>query len=396
MSFVSEVASIRDASTKEEALSCAQSLLLRLQSGEMQCPSSEILRLQQSFDCVAKLLPPRKHVAILAYAIKVLGPWDPSRPVGAGSEEAIIHVSQVLAKHYQVTVFAEPPEASWWSSELSNPRYVHAWTADDYMGKFEYVVSWRHVHPKGHKYGKKHYLWLHDAPGATYNVENIDGIFFLTNDHRQSYLRRNITWNKIPSTICGNGIFLDAIPLEVPRQAKSCVYASNYARGLIHLLRCWPSIRAAHPTATLHVAYGRQTWGNLNDVQLNEIINLLNQPGITEYGKLNEMELYKLFRRCSFWTYPYSGFSETFCITAIKTQACGLIPVTTREAALAETVAPQAYTQIELDVAQYPQLLLKAMDEEESVDRSVFEDFASTFTWENVFNRWEVLHSEQV
>lgn len=390
--LLSDFSAVRDATTRDDAVKLATSILCRLQNGSRLESIAEHLRCRHSFDCVAELIPPKKRLAIVAYPIPKLGKWDPAHMQGAGSEEALMYMGNILARDWEVTIFADPPEDSWWKTRLSNPQFLPTSELADCENEFDTIIGWRHVPKEVYRYGKRFYLWLHDAAYAYPEKLNADGIFYLTQHHQKSYERYNYEWRSIRSVVAGNGIHLEKLPSQqIARKPKSCIYASNYARGLIHLLRIWPRVLEKFPEATLHVAYGRETWGNLNESQLNDIVTLLDQPGIQEHGKLNETQLYELFASCSFWTYPYSGKSETFCITAIKAQACGCIPITTREAALAETVAPMAFTQERLEVTTYSELLLQTLSMEESIDRQPFIDFASQFTWERVYQHWNTL-----
>lgn len=334
----------------------------------------------------------RKKIAIVCYKAQVLGKWCPDAPAGAGSEEAVIFASATLAKRHQVTVFADPPEESKYRARNSNPRYTEE-SINTRQKEFDIIIMWRHIPDMGNalKDGGKTCLWLHDVSSYKYDYDP-DIILFLSRFHHSNYMRSQSTWHKstIKKIIAGNGLDYDP-PREdtVKRKKLSCVYASNYSRGLIHLLRLWPEVRAKYPKATLNIAYGRETYGNLNDQQMEEIVSLIEQPGITEHGKLNYNELNALMQRCSLWTYPYSGLSETFCITAIRAQRCGLIPVTTREAALKETVSPLAFTLTRFEFEPYRKLLFKALAEEDVVDRSELVEFSYDYTWDKIVEKWE-------
>ena len=332
----------------------------------------------------------RKKIAIVCYKTAAIGRWDPDHPAGAGSEEAVIFASQVLAQKYHVTVFGDPIAGSRFSTLLSNPRYVSE-EITSRRQEFDVIILWRHSPDLGSalKDEGKVCLWLHDVWSYKFNIQP-DTVFFLSEFHRKNYLRNQANWHgsKVKHIVAGNGLDYDP-PTNVQRKPLSCVYASNYARGLIHLLRMWPTVRAKFPEATLEVAYGRQTWGNLNNEQLGEIVELLKLPGITEHGKLNYADLNALMQRCSFWTYPYSGLSETFCITAIRAQRCGLIPVTTREAALNETVYAGAFCLDKFDYDAYLKLLLDSLGREAEVDREIFVEFSKKYTWSNIVEKWE-------
>jgi glycosyltransferase involved in cell wall biosynthesis len=54
-------------------------------------------------------------------------------------------------------------------------------------------------------------------------------------------------------------------------------------------------------------------------------------------GRTNQDGLAKAWLEAKVWAYP-TWFTETSCISAMEAQAAGAVPVTTRLAALAETV----------------------------------------------------------
>src|SRR5262249_53094903 len=139
--------------------------------------------------------------------------------------------------------------------------------------------------------------------------------------------------------ITSNGLDLERVQQGAAKTEWSCIYASNYTRGLVHLLRLWPKMRKRFPLLTLDVYYGWPKW----DTPVPEIVSLLErltQPGegVRDHGRVGHSTLARAFARAEFWTYP-TDFDETFCITALKAQAANAIPVIVRRGALKEVVA---------------------------------------------------------
>ena len=66
-------------------------------------------------------------------------------------------------------------------------------------------------------------------------------------------------------------------------------------------------------------------------------MKLMEQDGVYEHGRISQEEIIKEYGKASIWVYP-TEFPEISCITAMKTQAMGCIPVTTNFGALNETV----------------------------------------------------------
>jgi glycosyltransferase involved in cell wall biosynthesis len=100
----------------------------------------------------------------------------------------------------------------------------------------------------------------------------------------------------------------------------------------------------------------------------------------------------------TFWGYP-TQFMETFCITAIENQAAGVIPVTSKLAALQETVAVK-----DLLVEGWPSnldyqnrwlsLLIQIIEmegEERQNLREIGRNYALQYSWENSYDTWNNL-----
>lgn len=124
---------------------------------------------------------------------------------------------------------------------------------------------------------------------------------------------------------------------------KQCFYASSPDRGLMTLLRAWPKVHAAHPDATLKVTYGAPEY----DI-----------PGVEFIGEADEATMNQLYRESDVWCHPANG-GELYCITGIKAQAAGCVPVIIPAMALQETVRHGYFT----DEANYADTLIKALSE---------------------------------
>lgn len=92
-------------------------------------------------------------------------------------------------------------------------------------------------------------------------------------------------------------------------------WQSSYDRGLVYLLRMWPRIKEVYPNAEFHCTYGwdfydsvysdnpeRQAWKA-------EINKMMEQPGITHYGRVGKKKLQELRKQCDIWAYP-----TDFCV----------------------------------------------------------------------------------
>ena len=145
-----------------------------------------------------------------------------------------------------------------------------------------------------------------------------------------------------------NGI--DTSLFAGPAEKTGCraVYSSSPDRGLDKLLDWWPAIREMRPDAELHVYYGFDTWERMADLRRDRIARLqiqiyrarlerMRDQGVVSHGRVGQEELARAWMGASLWLYPTS-FTETSCITAMEAQAAGSWPITSRLAALQETV----------------------------------------------------------
>lgn len=121
------------------------------------------------------------------------------------------------------------------------------------------------------------------------------------------------------------------------------IYTSSYDRGLEHLLKIWPEVVKQVPDAQLHIFYGWDLFDkfyhdNPSSMQWKQrMLEMMKVAGITEHGRISQEELKDWYRQCGIWAYP-THFGEISCISAMKAQALGAIPVVVNYAALETTV----------------------------------------------------------
>jgi len=357
-------------------------------------------------------------IAILGYKIPLMDKWDPFDTIKGlpGSEECAVYASEELVRRgYDVTVYMNPPDQSIWRSPFSNPRWLpedhfHITENTDY---YDLILMWRRLDVDvGRKRSKVVFFWPHDSPCGPIGriFPKFDGVCILSEHHRSQFSTVFKEFDQIPYIVCGNGI--------VPEQFNSPMsftnpyslgYFSNYARGLAVLLLIWPEIRKEFPQATLSICYGRETWNTISDEAFEFIITKINEYkdiGVTEHGKVGHLELAKIMQNTSVWSYPgnVQCYGETFCITAIKCQAAGCIPVTTRIGALNETVHPEApsssnITSIE-SIQEYKQVLLRTLYRIKESDpeiikneRKKYMQYASQWPWSACIDKWLELYN---
>lgn len=349
------------------------------------------------------------RIAILGYKSDLIGVWDPSNTSKGlpGSEECVIYASEELVRRgHSVVVYINPPADSVWRSPFSEPQWLPEEMWNDGQDSYDLVLMWRRFDvDTGRKNGSKVIFWPHDSPPSLPpNVRlppfpKFDGIFMLSQWHQEQFG----IWpgfGEIPKAICGNGYLPDHFKNPGSfTNPYSIGYFSNYARGLLVLLLLWPELRKEFPLATLDICYGRETWNTMSPQDLNMAISMMEEYksiGVTEHGKIGHLELARIMETTSIFAYPCLCLGETFCITAVKCQAAGCIPVTTRIAALNETIHPKA-PQIPIiknnaDIPSYKECLfqtLRRIQDPSVIDeRKQYIQYAEQFTWARCVDKW--------
>jgi glycosyltransferase involved in cell wall biosynthesis len=330
-------------------------------------------------------------IGIFTYVVDAIPPWDPDtiKTGIAGSEEAVIYLSQKLAEvGYKVTVFGNPPAHSVHSLEGANPRFVSQ--AFPIPSVFDIAISWRmpHVSQNLKRIARKVYLWPHDVLDSRVALDAesaFDDVLWLSHFQREQWISVRPYFAKF-TKIFGNGINPEQFrPISMRKNPFSCIYASNYARGLEVLIAMWPNIKELFPRATLDIYYGWQHWGLLpsqrEDRLRKEIAHL---PDVLEHGQVGHEELNRAYEASSFWTYPCT-LPETFCISALRAQLAGAVPVIIKSCALKETVR-NGYScdRVENYFHIFKSALNNAYEINEA-DRSKMGKFiVNEFTWEKI------------
>jgi len=157
----------------------------------------------------------------------------------------------------------------------------------------------------------------------------------------------------------------------------------------------WPKIKEQVPDATLSIYYGWPTFDQMhskNPAMMKwkwQMLRKLHQDGVTEHGRVGHQELADAMKEIQVWAYP-TEFTEIHCITALKAQEAGCIPVVTDVAALQETVvrgyrvaADDIYSN-ETAQKTFIDLVVRAMQEGDESD----EDIANRY-WPDVAKVWD-------
>jgi tetratricopeptide (TPR) repeat protein len=359
---------------------------------------------------------PEKSIVIMTgdTALDAWGPWSLEEGIG-GSEEAVIRISVHLQNlGYHVVVYGKPGHRAGLYDGVMWRNYWEA-NLDD---KFDIFIAWRAPFIFDKKINaRKNYLWLHDVvePGefTAHRLANLTKVIVLSKYHRSLFPM--IPEDKI--LMSANGIdpaefeaaenYLKGLAHVGPnRNPHKVFYGSSHVRGLAYLYEIWPEVIKAVPDATLDVYYGRESYdavhkGNPERMKWmdNMIAKAKKLEGVTEYGKVSQGEIVRAAFRSGIWAYP-CPFPEIYCITAIKCQAAGAVPVASNYAALDETIQfghKQPLGEFDTkDLKKYKESLiwwLQHSEEQEKI-RPEMMKWARTISWENVAKGWDVSFNE--
>jgi len=276
------------------------------------------------------------HIAIFCgVTLEEWGPASVATGVG-GSEEAVIYLSKEFEKiGYKVTIFNNCGRHA---GNYGNIKYVPYWKFN-HKDNFNILISWRNNLFSTNKINaRKKLVWLHDVV-SNFDKGDADKVIVLSKFHKDI-----IGISDNDCFISSNGINLRDFDIKgIERQPHRMIYTSSYDRGLEHLLKMWPEVRKEVPDAELHVFYGWNTYDYFTSIGMRDgkfkeyLTPLLSQDGVTDHGRVGHKKLAREFLKSKFWVYP-CHFEEISCISAMKAQAAGCVPVCTDYAALSETV----------------------------------------------------------
>jgi len=339
-----------------------------------------------------------KTIAIFGYRYEELGPWDPDTVKTGlpGSEEAVVYMAKQLANlGYKVVVLAFPPKDSKHSLPDANPRYVDI-TADD-GAHYDIAISLRQIWlgAKLRNRANLIYLWPHDFNTMAVSppqVNSYDGVLWLSKWQRNQWISTQPLFEKF-TPIFGNGVNPEQFqPIAKRENSYACIYASSYLRGLDVLLDVWPEIKTRFPRASLDIYYGWQHYssGITPDYVLNLQKKLTDSIplDVHEHGCVGHDELTKANEKASLWTYPCT-YQETFCITGLRAQFAGAVPVIINGSALEETVQNGFICSKR---EEYLKNLIEAMSYADKIteeDRNHMRSFIlKDYTWERLAQKW--------
>lgn len=263
--------------------------------------------------------------------------WDGDthlhRGIG-GAEESVIYLAPQLSKlGWNVTVYNDCETEK--RIDGVNWKPYEKWNPSE---RCEVAVVWRR--PDNVKLvtgAKKIFLDLHDIGIPTWLCRvKCDGVFVKSNYHKDLYYG-------IPRTrfiVLGYGVDFQA---EGAKDGLLMINTSAPERSLSSLLTLFLEVKKEIPEAKLNWAYGWNAFDHAyrDDVQMlrwkGSILERMTEYGVENLGRVTHKDVRALYQRATVYAYP-THFPEAGCVSIVKAQAAGVVPVTTTAGGLDELV----------------------------------------------------------
>jgi glycosyltransferase involved in cell wall biosynthesis len=269
------------------------------------------------------------------------------------------------------------------------------------------------------------YLWLEDmvdpqaVAAAAHRYRKIVVLSRFHRNHYSALAEEKFFYSR-------NGIHPEHFVQAVARDPYKVVYGSSYDRGLIPLLEAWPRVKAQVPQASLTVFYGFESararafelvrpsvrifrkWTSYrkeNPIAFwtyrRDMLARMSRAGAQHLGRIGHLDVARQFLSAGIWAYP-TAFPEASCITAMKAQAAGAVPVVIPSGAVAETVEFGATTLTSADhypgrripphiYAEWEALLISSLRDPaklEPLRAPMAAEARRRFTWETIAQEW--------
>jgi hypothetical protein len=179
------------------------------------------------------------------------------------------------------------------------------------------------------------------------------------------------------------------------KEPYKLIYASRYYRGLEEMLTYgWQIIKQEIPEAELHIYYGfvLREMGEEAQEWRNKMIELMQQPGVFDHGKVSQDQL--ILDKSSATIHYYGcTYPEIDCISLRESAAVGCVPVTTTCGVFAEKeycikVQGEPNTKETQEAVAYKIVELLKNPEELAIYREKFKQLAILETWDKIAKIW--------
>lgn len=355
------------------------------------------------------------ELSIVVWTGPAVEPWSPNSPKTTGiggSETAAIEMCRHLAAMgHKVVVYSECTGAE---GVHDGVEYAHFSTfsgvdCDVFISSRQPAIADMPI-----KAGLK-ILWVHDThvgqpqPAMHRLLLKFDRYLCLSEWHRALFLKIYPFLHPSMVLVTRNGLDPARFAGEMPAKKNKLVFSSSANRGLDVMLDVFPRIRAQVPDAELHVFYGFETWERSarlmnSQAELQEIEaykrRLAQTEGVVWRGRVDQDTLAREMMESKVWSYP-TAFTETYCITAIESQAAACVPVTSHLAGLAETAKWGVQLDGQNTSAEYQDEFVKQVvqllqdDERRETVATLAREWALTLSWESIAKEWVELFARE-
>jgi glycosyltransferase involved in cell wall biosynthesis len=334
-------------------------------------------------------------------------PWDHNsiKTFGSGgSEIAADQMSQLLAKAgHEVFIYNEPVS----EGKQDNVIYQHHSKFRNLVG--DVLIASRTpgaVDDVFNNKFKKKILWAHDvhfySSHTPERAAKFDLTWCLSQWHKDFFCRYYPFAKNVEIT--RNGISLDLYKTTaIIRDPFRFIYSSSPNRGLQHACSIFKKIKKQVPQANFQVYCGFENWEkslkknpNKNEELEMRLIKGIAEStdGLTMHGRVSPTELAEAQLSSSYFLYP-TFWAETSCISQMEVQAAGCYSLTSRLAALPETLNPNSGILFDGNpetIDYQKQMVNRAVDllnGKICIDRETIQRQAhQRFDWLGVCNEW--------
>jgi glycosyltransferase involved in cell wall biosynthesis/tetratricopeptide (TPR) repeat protein len=336
--------------------------------------------------------------------------WDPTTLEGkgtGGSEIACVNMAREFVKRgHKVTVYGDPEkEGVYEGVDYKHHNHGKNMECDIFISS---RAPW--AADCGIKARAK-FLWVHDihCGPADANMHRLllkfDRIFCLSNWHKSYFHQTYNFLDPASIVVTRNGIDVNRfkdVSATTPK-GNNLIYSSSPPRGLDLLLDLMPEIISRVPDAKLDVYYGFWVWEKManaynNQADKDNIQRFKNRlsttPGVTFHDRVSQSELAKAFMKAKVWSYC-TEFLESSCISAMEAQAAGCVPVTSRIAAVAETMKHGIFIDQGYGNPEYRRLFVDAVvmllkDDQRRIEYAKAGiEHGKTLGWDLLSSEWE-------
>lgn len=286
--------------------------------------------------------------SIVIYCGPTTESWDPSslkeRGLG-GSETAVVKLAPLWVKEgYNVHVFCNCPKPG-----VFEGVHYHHEHSFNFTDNFNILIVWRNLEVLNLLTVKANLciVDLHDIVKPELLTERVRKNVnrYCVKSRYHATMLPGVPENRI-FVIPNGGAFntpsdSNSSLSETHKDPNYLIYSSSYDRGIAYMLKWgWPRIKKACPDAYLHIYYGWDAFDKIRkdpDSLLYKkiVLELMNQPGVKELGRIPQEELLKEKAKASIHYYV-GDFQEIDCISVRESACLKTIPVVSRFAKVFE------------------------------------------------------------